>query len=180
MEKLVLEVGMKLDKNLIYYHELLNEHGLKLVYSIHTHDVYYTKDTYFDGMSENEMKSACIRIRYCQKLNYEENDLKKETKKEKELIKQGYKKIFDTSKLDFHYAHKKMKSRVQLQDIKDVGLLVYYDNPKYYKYDEDKQRKLLFEELNSYGFNFKDSDLGLDKLRTLYYGKEMFSKNQNK
>ena len=72
-----------------------------------------------------------------------------------------------------------MKSRVQIQDIKDIGLLVYYDNPKYYKYDENKQRKLLLEELNSYGFNFKENDLGLDKLRTLYYGKEMYSKNQN-
>ena len=27
--------------------------------------------------------------------------------------------------------------------------------------------------------NIKESDLGLDKLRTLYYKKEMFSENQN-
>ena len=72
-----------------------------------------------------------------------------------------------------------MKSRVQLQNIKDVGLLVYYDNPDYYNEPLDEQRKLLFNELNSYGFNFKETDLGLDKLRTLYYKKEMFSKNQN-
>ena len=179
MSKLILEIGMKLDKNLIYYHELLNEHGLKLVFSVNTHDVYYAKECNFDGMSENEMKNACVRLRYVQKLNSEENDFKDIIKKEKELIKQGFKKVFDTSKLDFHYCNKKMKSRVQLQDIKDIGLLVYYDNPKYYKYDENKQRKLLLEELNSYGFNFKENDLGLDKLRTLYYGKEMYSKNQN-
>ena len=37
----------------------------------------------------------------------------------------------------------------------------------------------LIDELNSYGFHFKYNDLGLDKLRTLYYGKEMFSENQN-
>ena len=72
-----------------------------------------------------------------------------------------------------------MKSRVQLQNIKDVGLLVYYDNPDYYNEPLDEQRKLLFNELNSYGFDFKETDLGLDKLRTLYYKKEMFSKNQN-
>ena len=161
MSKLVLEVGMKLDKNLIYYHELLKEHGLKLVFSIHTHDVYYSKDSNFDGMSENQMKNACVRLRYCQKLNSEESDFSDNEKKEKELIKQGYKKVFDTSKLDFHYCNKKMQSRVQLQAIKGIGLLVYYDNPKYYKYDEDKQRKLLLEELNSYGFDFKESDLGL-------------------
>ena len=179
MSKLVLEVGMKLDKNLIHYHEMLKEKGLKLVFGVHTRDVYYAKDDNFDGMSENEMKSACVRIRYCQKLNSEECDFSENEKKEKELIKQGYKKVFDTSKLDFHYCNKKMQSRVQLQAIKDIGLLVYYDNPKYYKYDEDKQRRLLLEELNSYGFDFKETDLGLDKLRTLYYKKEMFSKNQN-
>ena len=72
-----------------------------------------------------------------------------------------------------------MKGRVQIQDIKDIGLLVYYDNEKYYKYDENKQRKLLLEELNSYGFKFNENDLGIDKLRTLYYGREMYSKNQN-
>ena len=72
-----------------------------------------------------------------------------------------------------------MKSRVQLQNIKDIGLLVYYDNPDYYEYSTNEQRKLLLNELNSYSFNFKETDLGLDKLRTLYYGKEMYSDNQN-
>ena len=115
MSKLVLEVGMKLDKDLIYYHELLQEHGLKLVFSIHTHDVYYSKDSNFDGMSESQMKNACVRLRYCQKLNSEENDFKDIRKKENELIKQGYKKVLDTSKLDFHYCNKKMKGRVQIQ-----------------------------------------------------------------
>lgn len=37
----------------------------------------------------------------------------------------------------------------------------------------------LISELNTYGFNFDKSIKGIDKLRTLYYGKEMFSKNQN-
>lgn len=81
MSKLILEVGMKLDKNLIYYHELLNEHGLKLVFSVNTHDVYYAKECNFDGMSENEMKNACVRLRYVQKLNSEENDFKDIIKK---------------------------------------------------------------------------------------------------
>ena len=72
-----------------------------------------------------------------------------------------------------------MKSRIQLQDIKNIGLLVYYDNPDYYEYEEEEQRNLLLKELNSYGFDFKESDLGLDKLRTLYYGKKKYSKNQN-
>ena len=33
--------------------------------------------------------------------------------------------------------------------------------------------------INNYGFDFNYESLGLDKLRTLYYKKEMYSKNQN-
>lgn len=188
MEELVLEVGMKLDKNLIYYHDLLTSKGLKLVFSCLTRDVYYTNKN-LDGLTENEMKNSCTRLRYSNSLNGEnknnkkffkkENDSEKLLKREKELLKEGYVKIFDTIKLDFHYCNDNMKSRVQLQDIKDVGLLVYYDNPTYYKYPLKEQRKMLLDDLNSYGFNFKETDLGIDKLRTLYYKKEMYSENQN-
>lgn len=178
MEKLVLEVGMKLDKNLIYYHELLIRNGLKLEFSCITHDIYYTKNN-LEGLTENEMKKSCIRLRFCNGINKPQKYDKKLFKREQELIKEGYTKVFDTIKFDFQYCNDKMKSRVQLQDIKDIGLLVYYDNPEYYEYTLEKQRKLLIDELNSYGFNFKEADLGLDKLRTLYYKKEMFSLNQN-
>ena len=178
MEKLVLEIGMKLDKNLIYYHDLLINNGLKLKFCCITHDIYYTKNN-LDGLSENEMKKACVRIRYVNEINRKLQDESTLLSKENELIIAGYKKVFDTMKIDFHYCNDSMKSRVQLQDIKDIGLLVYYDNPDYYKYPLKEQRKMLLDELNSYGFDFKESDLGLDKLRTLYYKKEMFSENQN-
>jgi len=46
--------------------------------------------------------------------------------------------------------------------------------------ESNTQRKKLIDELNSYGFDFDYSILGLDKLRTLYYGKEMYSNNQNR
>ena len=72
-----------------------------------------------------------------------------------------------------------MKDYIQLQDIKDIGLLVYYNNHDYNDYTPEKQRKCLIDELNSYGFNFKETDLGLDKLRPFYYGKKMYSENQN-
>lgn len=60
-----------------------------------------------------------------------------------------------------------------------IWLLVYYDNKDYYKYDLETQRKKLIDDLNSYGFDYDYDVLGLDKLRTLYYGKEMYSDNQN-
>ena len=87
--------------------------------------------------------------------------------------------MFDTSKVDYQYSIGDMKSRIQLQDIENVGLLIYYDNPDYYELPLDNQRNALINELNSYGFDFDYNTLGLDKLRTLYYKKEMYSKNQN-
>ena len=56
---------------------------------------------------------------------------------------------------------------------------LFLDNEVYYKYDLEEQRKNLIDELNSYGFSFNYDVLGLDKLRTLYYRKEKYSKNQN-
>lgn len=170
MTELIVEVGMKLDKSLKYYDKLLKENGLSRVFSCVTHDVYYTKLESFEGLTENQIKNNCIRIR---------NPKKADKQKEKELIKDGYKKVFDTKKKDFHYANDTMKSRIQLQQIKSIGLVVYYDNPDYYKYPLNEQRKMLLNELNSYGFSFKENDLGIDKLRTLYYGKPLFSENQN-
>ena len=72
-----------------------------------------------------------------------------------------------------------MNSKVQLQEIDNIGLLVYFDNSNYYEYDLEIQREKLIDKLNSYGFNFNHDELGLDKLRTWYYVKEMYSKNQN-
>ena len=53
MSKLVVEVGMELDKNFIFYHEMLVKHGLILSFACITHDLYYTKETNFDNMTEN-------------------------------------------------------------------------------------------------------------------------------
>lgn len=57
--------------------------------------------------------------------------------------------------------------------------LLEQENKKFYHLPLDQQHKALLKELNSYGFDFKENDLGVDKLRTLYYGKKMYSKNQN-
>ena len=70
MEELVLEVGMKLDNSLIYYHDLLVKNGLRLDFSCVTHDIYYTKEN-LEGLSENQMKNACVRLRYCDGINQE-------------------------------------------------------------------------------------------------------------
>lgn len=125
------------------------------------------------------MKDACERIRYCYVLNKDIKNYEDLKQKENELLKNGYRVQFDTTKFDYHYSNEKIKGRIQIQDIENLGLLVYYDNPDYYEYPLQEQRRLLLNELNSYGFNFKEEELGLDKLRTLYYKKEKYSANQN-
>ena len=95
------------------------------------------------------------------------------------LLFYNHKKVFDTNKIDNHYYKSGMNSKIQLQLINNIGLVVYFDNSNYYNYDIDTQRRMLIDELNTYGFNFNYDTLGIDKLRTLYYKKEMYSKNQN-
>ncbi len=170
MEEIIVEVGMKLNNKFNYYKKLLNKHGLRQVFKCTTHDLYFTKEKSFDGFTENQIKNSCIRIR---------NPKKHDETKIQNLLNEGYFKVFDTIKKDFHFSNDEMKSRVQIQKIKKIGLVVYYDNPNYYKFPVDKQRQMLLKELNSYGFSFKMDELGIDKLRTLYYEKEMVSKNQN-
>ena len=187
---LILELGIKLDKDFKYYDNLLKSKGLINDFKVMTHDIYYTNKN-LDNLSENEMKNACIRLRsfdnviyYIQNnpiddLNMKEVSSDRLKEFENRLIEFGYKKVFDTTKKDFHYYKIGMTSKVQLQQIDKIGLLVYFDNKDYYEFDFKTQRKMLIDELNSYGFDFDYNTLGLDKLRTLYYGKEMYSKNQN-
>ena len=186
----VVEVGFKLDKTFEYYDKLLKSNGLINDFNITTHDIYYTNKD-LDNLSENEMKDACIRLRssnngkfriqnnLISELNLNEIELDDLKEFEVKLSNYGYKKVFDTIKKDHHYFKDGMNSKIQLQEIDNIGLLVYFDNSNYYEYDLDTQRNKLIDELNSYGFNFRYDELGIDKLRTLYYGKECTSKNQN-
>ena len=76
---LVLEVGLKLDKSLIYYHDMLLKNGLTLDFCCIIHVICYT-DKNLDNLTEKQMKTSCIRLRYCDGIN----------------------KVFDTIKIDFN------------------------------------------------------------------------------
>ncbi len=190
---LIVELGYKLDKSYIYYENRLNNNGLKCVFECKTHDMYFTNNDFsnIDSMTEKQIKKMCIRVRQVNDGNLEvQNNLIDELKINKVksneylkieniLKKYGYRKVFDTLKVDHHWFKDGMTTRVQLQEIENIGLLVYLDNKEYYELPFEEQRKKLIDELNSYGFSFKYDDLGLDKLRTLYYRKEKYSNNQN-
>lgn len=156
-------------------------------------------------MSENEIKESCVRFRYSKGFGgtlYQNDSFPRSgfqnylifdnladdsfacsmediDKFEEEFKRHYWSRVFDTKKKDYQYVIGDMKSRIQLQQIENVGLLVYCDNPDYYYLSVEKQRIALIDELNSYGFEIDHKTLGLDKLRTLYYKKECFSKNQN-
>lgn len=187
---LIVEVGFRLDNDIEYYDKMLKSKGLVNDFNVITHDIYYSNKN-LDGMSEKEMKNACIRLRSCNNNDFSVqnntiSDLDISNVKidllnmfEDKIYKLGYKKICDTLKKDHHYFKDGMNSKIQLQEIKDIGLLVYFDNSNYYELDLETQRNKLIDELNLYGFNSTYDTLELDKLRTLYYKKAMFSKNQN-
>lgn len=200
----VVEVGFKLNENIKYYEDILYSCKAINRFNCKTHDIYWTNKN-LDNMTENEMKNSFIRLRITEgfggvdysgvsKISYRFQNVdnfivNKDNQKElnleevneyiKEIENNGYIKVFDTSKVDYQYSIGDMKSRIQLQDIENIGLLLYYDNPDYYELSLDEQRNKLIDELNSYGFDFDYETLGLDKLRTLYHKKEMYSKNQN-
>lgn len=190
---LVVELGLYLDRPYLYYENILKQNGLKCVFECVTHDLYYTNNDFsnIDNMTEKELKDVCIRVRKVNDGDYEiQNKILKEYKRkkiksskinklEKKFKQYGYRKVFDTIKYDHQWYKEGMTTRVQLQETKDIGLLVYLDNKSYYEFDLENQRRKLIDELNSYGFNFNYDTLGLDKLRTLYYRKECFSNNQN-
>lgn len=211
----IVEVGLKLDKSIDYYIEILNRASAVNVFNCKTHDIYWTNKK-LDGLTENEMKKSCLRYRICQGtggtefsrkkkwkskfqnidifseilnideyLTYEcesdnqEEILNKINNFEKQLLTKGFYRVFDTYKQDYQYRIDDMKSLIQLQQIDNIGLLLYYDNPDYYELSLIEQRERLIDELNLYGFNFSYNDLDLDKLRSLYYKEEKYSVNQN-
>lgn len=186
---LIVEVGFELKENFEYYDKLLKSNGLNNDFNCLTHDIYFTNQN-LDDLSENEMKEKCIRLRSVNgtyfKVQNSFDVIAESTIPinnidlfEKTMFDKGYKKVFDTKKVDHYYFKEGMTTKIQLQEIDKIGLLLYFDNKKYYGYTLEKQRKFLIDEINSYGFHFNYSDLGLDKLRTLYYKEKKYSLNQN-
>lgn len=196
MEKLILEIGMKLNQPFEYYDNMLKQNNFENIFDVEIYDLYYT-NTSVENLTENEFKNSCIRLRNVNLTDEEKKDNfkiqnkilknirsekinKKDLEKFEEKINSfGFNKILEASRKDHHYKNDEIPGTIQLQEVDGIGLLVYYDNKNYYHLDETEQRKKLIDELNSYGFNFKEDELGLDKLRTLYYKQEMYSKNQN-
>ncbi len=208
MENIVVEVGLILGKDIEYYNDLIAKKGAENMFNCETHDIYFTNKSHneLEKMTENQIKKACVRFRMVncfggtcfngdfnlsmsfdnfkifdetKEDRFKVGDMKQFKKIQAQLEKKGWYLIFDTFKVDYQYRIGDMKSRIQFQEIDNIGLVLYYDNPDYYEMSEDNQREMLINELNDYGFEFDKNTLGIDKLRTLLTGHSQFSKNQN-
>ena len=198
---MIVEIALRLNKSLEYYLEKLEEVNGVNVFTCETHDIYYTNED-LNGMSEEEMKKSCVRFRHVEGIggirydvnekkkswieNYHVYDEKHENRffcelenfrvYEEELLKNGFKKVFDTKKKDHQFKIGDMKSMIQLQEIADIGLVLYYDNPDYYNLDKNIQRDKLIKEIETYGIDsFENEDI--DKLRSLYYKKIIYNED---
>ena len=143
--------------------DLLKANGLENDFNCITHDIYFTNCN-LDNLTENEMKQRCIRLRSVNDSDYKvQNNLDVVTDKiiamdniddfEKNMITKGYKKVFDTKKKDHHYYKDGMTSKVQLQEIDNIGLVVYFDNKEYYEEEE-----ILFLPFSCFSIKGKEFD----------------------
>ena len=185
-----IEVGFKIKQTKEEAEQILLSHGFVNTFkTAHTRDIYFGKDINFKNKTEEEIKRSLVR---CRGLTLFENlqlldstipegkvnvDFKTAVSYFDSLFKAGFDVIFDTEKTDWIYNLGNCWH--QLQDIKDIGLLdyVYIKEENTPQKGQDELFNMLKKHMQELGFTL-EYELGVDKLRSLYYKKPMFSKNQ--
>lgn len=180
-----VEVGYLCNNSINYYDDLLKKQKVDNYFNTCVKDIYYSKKDInkLQEMASNDIKESCIRIRFSKSItnnsrykkfriqNYEGllnifNDdfyaYREFDNIQRKLIENGFKKVISTEKIDYQY----MDGYLQLQDVQDIGLIVYYYNPKYFYESVDVQKKLLTQELKEIGFEFKSLQ-EIDRLKIL-------------
>jgi len=165
----VVEIQVGISGNKEEIEKLLLNKEFEIFYKV------LTITDYFLPMNDNDLehstlKDRCKRLRYIEPLekfyndqhNYEkfikQYDINECKRKEQELIKCGYRKIYTDEKTDFVYKYKNEDNMYfQIQDIKDNALIIAYDNKKYYHLPEYEQRELLINDVLKYGIEIIDT-----------------------
>lgn len=185
-----VEVGFKIKNTLEEGREILLKNGFENIFNTQTHDLYFSNVKITKQMSEQEIKFSCVRFRHtkgkCRFENYklfkpqEENKFECTLDKAGEIFVElqanGFKKVFDTFKIDNIF--RKGTLCCQLQDINDVGLLNYIFDESVFDKPCEYQFEYLKKTILDMGFVLEYEE-GVDKFRTLINKKYMFSKNQN-
>lgn len=185
-----VEAGFKIKESKEEAEKILLANGFSNTFkTAHTRDIYFGKDVDFSNKSEEEIKCGLVRCRGCSlfenlqlldkcfpegKINV---DFKTAFSYFDKLFKAGFDVIIDTEKTDWIY--QKDNCWHQLQEIKDIGLVDYvYDKDLCHKgLNEDEQFEVLKKQMSDLGLHL-EYELGIDKLRSLYYHELKFSKNQ--
>lgn len=173
---IVEEIEMPIKGTLEEIENKLLLNGFEVFYKVLTITSYYLPEN--ETTEEHAtLKERCKRIRYVEPIakfknkwqdyekwikEYNIDDCKKE---EKELINNGYLKIYTDEKTDCVY--KKIdeeKMYFQIQNIKDDCLMIAYDNEKYYNLEKEEQRRLLIEDVRKYGIDIID-DKNIDRFK---------------
>lgn len=185
-----VEAGFKVKESKEEAEKILLDKGFVNTFkTAHTRDVYFGKNSEFDGKSEEEIKRSMVRLRGFETFEnlqllgdeYPEGKYKADFKTAldicNKLLANGFEVIIDTEKTDWVY--KKGRCWHQLQEIKNIGLVDYVYNEEIFDkgYSEQQQFDLLHHQMTDLGFHL-EYDLGIDKLRTLLSGQIQFSTNQ--
>lgn len=188
VEMVEVEAGFKILEDKLSAEKILLAHGFVNTYKTHTRDIYFGKDTNFENKDEAQIKRCLVRCRNFEgfeNLKLLDRNLPDKIKVDfktllqyfDQLFSEGFKVVFDTQKSDWIY--KKGNCWHQFQEIKDIGLVDYVYNEEVFGkgLSEDEQFEILKNQMLELGFHL-EYDLGIDKLRSLYSHKLMFSKNQ--
>lgn len=185
-----IEVAFKINETKEEAEKILLEKGFVNIFkTAHTRDIYFGKNIDFQDKTEEEIKNSLIRLRGVSLFenlqlldkSFPEGkvyvDFKTAFSYVDRMFKEGYDVIFDTEKTDWIY--ERGKCWHQLQHIKDIGLLDYVYSAEIAEmgYSEEDQFEILKKQMEDLGLHL-EYELGVDKLRSLYYKEIKFSKNQ--
>ena len=185
-----IEIGFQIMETKEEAEKILLENGfINIFKTAHTRDIYFGKDVNFEHKTEEEIKCSLIRLRGVSLFenlqlldkSFPEGkvfvDFKTAFSYVDRMFKEGYDVVFYTEKTDWIY--EKGNCWHQLQDVKDVGLIDYVYSKDFAEIAKSKEEQfeMLKKHITDLGLHLK-YDLGIDKLRTLYYKQIKFSKDQ--
>ena len=166
---IIEEIELPIKGNKVDIDKKLLANGFQVFYKVFTITNYYLP---INESLENHstLKERCKRIRYTEPMTKFKNEwqdykqwikeynIQECKKKEDEILKQGYKKIYTDEKTDWVYKKiNEEKMYFQIQDIQDNCLIIAYDNENYYNLDRKEQRKKLISDVEKYGIEIMDT-----------------------
>ena len=199
MPSIAFGITIKLDNDLSFeeWKEELKIAGFENVCNTVIEERYYC-DKDISNMAESEIETICLKVsRNCNGFSIQNNDLLKKRMEsynlrneeselllkdsisfddidyyEKCILKLGYEKKIECKDKHYYYQSNEDNVIIELQKVEGVGLLLYYDNPKYFSMSLEEQRRQLIEDLTyNYGFDISDDCENFDKLRYIYHRK---------